>query len=887
MKIRQKLLTIFVIAVIAVAALVQIFNVIARKNRDLVRQELQKVLGKDFNFTALEVTFFSPPGFSVKMVRMADDSRFAATPIIQAKELILGVSLWNLLWGRVVIDTLIFDEPEFQIITNESGVLNLTALAARKKELSTFPRLRAATPERQTDPVSFSINALRVKNGRVEYLDRSIPVPAELQIKNINLSVQGLDPTDVMRIRFVAALTEGLNQDVKIDGEIAPQADKAWFQRPIDLAIRFDSLHLPVIARAIAALRDRLPRALEVTGPMALQAKASGSFERPRIDDFILKMPLFGSSDYNATATGSIVFAENRSWATAQLQGRLKITSIEFDRVRNLPFMQKLLSPAVVAEGPVEFFSRFEGSWNTLRIGALLIADKGEIRFRDWLRKPANLPAEIRARISRQNEKLRFHPSEVVVGASKLTFAGDVGIDAASRLQLEFTATQSALSGWNQLFPSAFFLAAAGRADGRLVVRRGLHTNDDDWGLQGQLKLADGQFKPRSGDRQIDDVNATIIFAGKQARFDGATFRVGASKFALSGIAAPLLQPTVDDRLRSDRVNAADLPAPVAGTPFQLLNVNGKGRIQVEAARAVLSGSFAAANGHVQWLNFRDFRSDVVWSAAGLAFNNLSAKMFDGTIRSEGRWTPLDENSRKLHVSWQVDDLDVHPLVGHLIPPLKGRMEGRLNGRARFDATTDQRDRRRNTINGSGETSIDRGVIKDFNLVRQVLLRGSGATNSTEASSRLPSGFVALVNQLDTPFDSIKANFIIEDRRIRTDNLVMTTADYTITGAGWIGIDRSTKWDASLVLSPRLAQELQKDYRVLRYMLDRRNRLSISFRVDGPVPNIKIRLESRMLTQLLRGAASSRDSGADEPAGESTNKSKTWLPDALERLLKR
>ena len=128
MKTRQKLLTILLVAVIAAAALVQIFNVIARKNRDLVRQELQKVLGKDFNFTALEVTFFSPPGFSVKMVRMADDSRFAATPIIQAKELILGVSLWNLLWGRVVIDTLIFDEPEFQIITNESGVLNLTKL---------------------------------------------------------------------------------------------------------------------------------------------------------------------------------------------------------------------------------------------------------------------------------------------------------------------------------------------------------------------------------------------------------------------------------------------------------------------------------------------------------------------------------------------------------------------------------------------------------------------------------------------------------------------------------------------------------------------------------------------------------------------------------------
>ncbi|HTF91874.1 MAG TPA: AsmA-like C-terminal region-containing protein [Verrucomicrobiae bacterium] len=887
MKIRLKLLTILVIAVIAAAALIQTFNVIAGKNRELVRQELQKVLGRDFNFTTLEVTLLSRPGFSVKMVRIADDTRFAATPIIQAKELILGVSLWNLLLGRIVIDTLTFDEPELQIIINESGLMNLTALAARKKELRTFPRLRSATSERQADPVSFSINALRVKNGRVEYLDRSIPVPAELQVKNINLSVQGLDPTEVTRIRLVAALTEGLNQDVKIDGEIAPQADRIWSQRPIDLAIRFDSLHLPVIARAIASLRDRLPRAFEVTGPMALQAKASGTFERPRIDDFTLKMPLFGSSDYNATATGSIVFSEKRSWATAQLQGRLKITSMEFDRLRNLPFLQKLLSPAVIAEGPVEFFSRFEGSWNTLRIGALLVADKGEVRFRDWLRKPAKLPAEIRVRVSRQKEKLRLHPSEVIVGASKLTFTGDVDIDSAPRLRLELTAAQSALTGWNQFFPAAFFLALSGRADGLLVVRRGLYANDADWGLQGQLKLTDGQFRPRYGDRRIDDVNATIIFTGKQARFDGATFRVGASKFALSGITPDLLQPAVDYQLRSDRVNAADLPALVAGSPFQLLDVNGKGRIRFEAGRAVLSSSFAASNGHFQWLDFRDFRTDVVWSAAGLAFSNLSAKLFDGTIRADGRWTPLDETSRKLHVSWQADAIDVRPLVGQLMPSLKARLEGRLNGRARFDATNDERDKRRSTINGAGETSIERGVIKDFNLFRQVLLRGSGAASSAEASSRLPSGFVTLINQLDTPFDSIKANFIVEDRRIRTDNLVMTMADYTITGAGWVGMDRSTKWDAALVLAPRLAQEIQKDYRVLRYMLDRRNRLSISFRVDGTVPNIKIRLESRILAQLLRGTAPSRDSGADEPAGESTNKRKNWLPDALERFLKR
>lgn len=884
MKIPRILLAILLLAVIALAALIQTFNRIAGENRDLVRQELQKVLGKELNFDGLEVVLLGRPGFSVKNIRMADDPRFAATPLVQAKELLLGVRLWELLWGRIVIDALVFKDPEIQIITDESGLLNLATLAERKKELRLLPQLRPAAPERGSNPVSFAIHALRIQNGRVEYLDRSIPIPAELQVRNINLEVRGFDPTQVTRIRVDAALTEGLNQDVRIDAELAPQADKLWSQRPINLSLRFDSLHLPVIARAIAALRDRIPRALEVTGPMALQAQASGTIEHPRINDFTLKIPLFGSSDYNAIATGSIDFSDKRSWAAARLQGELKIASMDFDRLRNLPFVQQLLPAAVTTDGPLGFFSRFEGTWSTLRIGALLIADKCEVRVRDWLRKPVNLPAAIRARLARQNETFHLHSSELSMGGGKVLFTGSVNIDSTPRLRLEMNSIPSAITVWNQFFPSAGVIASAGNVEWRAVLQRRL-SPDPDWNLEGQLKLSDGQFKPRYTDRRIDDVNAAIVFAGKQARIDRATFRVGTAKFALSG-SAHLFEPILEYRLRSDQVNLTELPGPLAAAPLQLSRVSGSGRVRWEGGQAVLSGSFTAADGRFQWLTFKDFRADAVWSAAGLAFNNLSAKTFDGTVRSEGSWSQAGDRVRRFQASWQADALNTRPLIGQLLPPLGTRLEGRLGGRVRLDATTDERDHRRNTFNGSGETSIDRGVIRDFNLVRQVLLRGSGAVNS-DAASHLPAGFVALVNQMDTPFDSIKANFVVDGRKIHSENLIMTTADYSITGAGWIDADRSTKWNGSIVLSPRLTQELQRDYRMLRYLLDRRSRLSIGFRVDGSIPDVKIRLESRALAQLLRGGTAARDGDADEPGSDSTGKKKRWLPDALERLLRR
>ena len=57
----------------------------------------------------------SPRSFASPMTRVS-----RRRPSLRARELVLGVSLWNLLCRRLVITSLTFDEPEFQIITDET-----------------------------------------------------------------------------------------------------------------------------------------------------------------------------------------------------------------------------------------------------------------------------------------------------------------------------------------------------------------------------------------------------------------------------------------------------------------------------------------------------------------------------------------------------------------------------------------------------------------------------------------------------------------------------------------------------------------------------------------------------------------------------------------------
>ena len=282
---RNILLVMLAVCAVAAVSLGYYFNLIAGRNRELVQQELQNFLGNEISFASLEVNLLGTIGFSAKEFRIADDARFAATPAVRAKELILGVSLWELLFGRVVIDSLSFTEPELQIISDETGLLNLTELISKWQGSTTLAKTPANASERRNRLVRIAVSEFRIRGGRIEYLDRSIKVPAELRLKNISLRVSGFNPATNTRINMTAALTEGTGQDMRIDGELSPApANGSWQQRGLDVSMQFDSLHVPLVARAIADLRDKIPRELDVTGPMSLQTKVSGTLARPRLD---------------------------------------------------------------------------------------------------------------------------------------------------------------------------------------------------------------------------------------------------------------------------------------------------------------------------------------------------------------------------------------------------------------------------------------------------------------------------------------------------------------------------------------------------------------------------------------------------------------------------
>ena len=167
------------------------------------------MLGDSVRSDGLEVPLFWLPGFVLREFRVADDSRFAATPISRLATRPRR-RLRRLFVGRIAIDSLSFIEPEVQILDDETGLLNPACSPPRRRTRHDTPapvqRYRPATVK----AVRFAIDEIRVEDGRVIYLDRTVKDPAELQLRDVDVTLKNLDLARPTRVRAAASLTEGL-----------------------------------------------------------------------------------------------------------------------------------------------------------------------------------------------------------------------------------------------------------------------------------------------------------------------------------------------------------------------------------------------------------------------------------------------------------------------------------------------------------------------------------------------------------------------------------------------------------------------------------------------------------------------------------------------------
>lgn len=293
-----------------------------------------------------------------------------------------------------------------------------------------------------------------------------------------------------------------------------------------------------------------------------------------------------------------------------------------------------------------------------------------------------------------------------------------------------------------------------------------------------------------------------------------------------------------------------------------------------------------------QKLRIETLHLDATVTPAAVQVAHLDGQAFDGTFQLAGQ-LPLQSDAA-MRLRGELTNIAIARVLALFSADTSRRVSG--HGQVRIDvrATGGSADAVRSTLAGEVAADLRDATIKDFNIVREVLGRGSRLPVIGDLISLgVKPQYEQMAATPDTRFQTFRATFNIADETLHTDDLVIEASDFGVRASGSISFSQEADLTGVLAMSQAFSSQVAGDVREAKYVLDDQGRLALPFRLRGklgvakPQPDTNAlvarlgqRLASRgaknLLMDLLEGAA---QPAATPPAGQP--------PSGIERGLRR
>ncbi len=383
------------------------------------------------------------------------------------------------------------------------------------------------------------------------------------------------------------------------------------------------------------------------------------------------------------------------------------------------------------------------------------------------------------------------------------------------------------------------------RADGGLTVRRGtIRLGDAALDVTGVIRPGD----PATVALRLDSNRAPL------APLASAT--PAASGMAVDGWLETHL--TVQGALRSEP------PPDVAGT-VALADVHAR-RPGDRAGLSGLSTTITVAGGVARMPPTRFCIGDATVDAGGaytLAGRQLTAKgtaieVFGGTLAGKAR-VDLAQPRPHFRVGGAARGVSLAPLLAARRSRLAAHVAGRLDADVSLAGAGVRRRAVRRSLRGTARIDVRDGVLAGVNLVDEVL----GAATGVERAGRLVPARLrrkrpALFGAADTRFQELRATARIRNGRAVTDDLVLRTDAYTVTGRGHSDLDGNVDLTARFVAGPALTADVLASVKDARWVTNDRQLVEVPFRVTGRFPALRPEPDATFVARAVGRALAER-----------------------------
>jgi len=806
------------------------FMVNLDRYKGTILARVEPYLGRDVDFTHIELTILSGLGAEIQGLRVADNPRFSSADFISLDSLQVRVELLPLLKKEIKVRKIILKRPVISVARNAGGEFSfddiLASLKNRSRGQDSLQKKGkaagsqsgrfggssvawAADTESLSSPsvLPFSVRELQIVQGKVLYLDEMLfPDAGTLVIDALNLTMKDVSLGHPVFIDLSADLLESGAKNLSVKGTLGPLGtpiDALNMPLSVDLGVKSFPLALispllpvKVLSGAVTAditgkgsLADILTADTAISvRDLIFQEKAKKEASPPSEK---INIGLAGnlSLDYNkqhfSINPAVITLDDNK----IKLSGKVDnfLTDPQWDIVAKVEKMIPAdlialavpytggIPEALIVEGPASLRLASSGDASDYMIDAGINSDAMKIEYGTAFRKSPGTALSLDVKGGSKGRELSFDKIDCRLHTLVAHVAGTVrtGKDRPA-VNLTLKTNGIELDDWGALVP----------AMGAFALKGNIALNASAKGAPDNLLL-----NMRAGSGRIG-------------------FQLPLAKDAKGSPKAGVIE---------------GMKLEVKGTRKK--DLRGRGTLAIEKG-TLESVSFAAA------------KSDFSYRPGRITIDSLDMRAFEGSVKGKGFY---DMKGKEWAFDPLIKGVDVSTLLDTLTEhgdTFAGTLSGDLHARGAVATGKDPRLRARGSI------LLAKGEWKNFNLVESVLdslfgLEGVGRFLSYQGGE--------VARHKTTRFDSLDGTFDMKGAIIQVKSLTLRniqTSKATDSVAVLKGIvDRASKTlnlRGQVILSQRHSERLAQKADMLRALLNRQGHIVLPITLKGsirkPVP---------------------------------------------------
>jgi hypothetical protein len=312
-------------------------------------------------------------------------------------------------------------------------------------------------------------------------------------------------------------------------------------------------------------------------------------------------------------------------------------------------------------------------------------------------------------------------------------------------------------------------------------------------------------------------------------------------------------------RISSPELGLADLRATTGRKkPENLKNLTSEGSVSVKDGALTYRGNVSSPGGTIADGDYTDLKSSASFVNRVATIESLSVAAFGGSLTAKGNYD-MRENIPRFAATTTVKAMDLTQIFRSMLPSAPQNIRGLINMDLDLTGAGKEWNAIQKALKGQGKAEVTNGALLDINLAESVL---SGATGISGAVNFVPAEvknkYPAIFSSKNTEFKQLRGSAIIADGKARTDDLVVSAAEFETQGKGWFAFDHTVDFRALLLLSRQLSQDMISRTKETKSLANDQGMLEIPFLLSGKLPGAKPKPDVGYIARAMGKRAAER-----------------------------